>query len=135
MKKIILASAVSLLLPALVFAQNNGMEIGVGSSFTIKEFAAMLELPFIIFSVFLGFGVAFIVSQEMRSGFLLLASGILVMAVGHLLLMGQSLFNFFLPVYLFGPVAGSLVWLGALALTWGLIGLGLWRLRKLELSK
>lgn len=119
--------------PMLVsLAQESQMMMGADASFTIKEYASMLELPFMIFSVFLGFAVAFIVTREVRSGFFLLASGILVMALGHLFLMGQNLFQVFLPTYLFGPVGGSLVWLAALSLTWTLIGLGLWKLRKIE---
>lgn len=85
---------------------------------------SLLELPFIILAI----GFSFLNARAFRGGRLgrgmsLLAWGFVIMGIGHLLLMTQQLWGLDLLSRFFGS-AGQFLWLGALAATWVLSGLG-----------
>ena len=96
------------------------------------HFATILEVPVILFVLFLAFGVLFSLHKKLRSSFFLLAGGIILMGLGHLLLIWNGLFEIWIPSTFFGETLGSFIWLGVLLLSWILMAMGIWRLRLLN---
>ena len=94
-------------------------------------FFAFAELPFLIIALIFGF----ITARKLRGGIFgkgmnLIAWGFLVMAVGHLHMFIDKMFGFNLFNSLLGETGGTLAWILALMVTWGLSGLGFWSMYK-----
>lgn len=100
-----------------------------GDNFNI--FIGLFELPFLFMALIFSFLTAnALKGGKFGSGMSLLAWGFLVMAVGHLHMqidhhLGFNLFN-----TLFGNLGGKIAWFIALVVTWGLSGLGFYRIWK-----
>lgn len=95
----------------------------------MAQLIRLLELPFLFGCVYFAFRTA----RALRGGIFgegmrLLAWGFLVMAVGHLHLQVAEYLGFNLFDSLLGSPGGSIVWVFALLLTWGLSGLGFYRI-------
>ena len=91
------------------------------------NWTAILELPFLLVSVFFAFATAAKMKDgKFGKGMKLLAWGFLVMAVGHLHMQVQQFTGINLFEYLLGKKSGSIAWSSALLVTWGLSALGLY---------
>lgn len=93
------------------------------------NWTGIIELPFLLLSVFFAFATA----AKMRDGkfgkgMRLMAWGFLVMAVGHLHMQVQQFTGINAFETLLGKTMGSLVWSLALLVTWGLSALGLYHI-------
>lgn len=98
---------------------------------TIFELTTILELPFLIATVVF----AFLVASQLKGGVFgkgmtFIAWGALVMAVGHLHMQIEMLFDFNLFQNLFGYTLGSIIWGVALLTTWSLTSYGFYSIYK-----
>lgn len=124
-----LLAVVLLTQSGIVLAQHETAGGGMPPSFTMSTIVGLLELPFLFLCVYL----AFLTARALKggifgTGMMLVASGFLVMAVGHVHMQvikftGVDLFNM-----LFGNFGGSVAWVVALVLTWGLSGVGFYKI-------
>jgi hypothetical protein len=90
---------------------------------------AIIELPFLLLSVFFAFATA----GKMRDGkfgkgMRLLAWGFVVMAIGHLHMQVEQFTGINLLAIIFGKNIGGIAWSFALLATWGLSALGLYHI-------
>lgn len=89
----------------------------------------LLELPFLFGCVYFAFRTAHALRGGIfGKGMRLLAWGFLVMAVGHLHLQIAEYTGFDIFRTLLGSLGGSILWVLALLLTWGLSGYGFYRI-------
>jgi hypothetical protein len=91
------------------------------SSFTL----GLLEIPFLLLAIVYALRTA----GALRGGVFghgmgMMAFGLLVMAVGHLLMMADMLFGVNLLGVVLGNTLGSAFWVIALVASWGLMGFG-----------
>ena len=92
---------------------------------------AFAELPFLLIALVFGFITANkLKGGKFGTGMNLIAWGFLVMAVGHLHMFVDKLYGFNLFNSLFGPTGGTIAWILALMVTWGLSGAGFWSMYK-----
>ena len=91
------------------------------------DWTGIIELPFLLLSVFFAFATAAKLKDgRFGKGMKLLAWGFLVMAVGHLHMQVQQFTGINVFGKLLGKNLGSLAWSLALLMTWGLSALGLY---------
>ncbi|MBI3940610.1 MAG: hypothetical protein HY315_07220 [Acidobacteria bacterium] len=84
-----------------------------------------MELPFLVITVFFGFRTAnALKGGAFGRGMGLIAWGAVVMAVGHLHMQADQMFQFNLFATIFGAGGGSVAFLLALIVTWLLTGSG-----------
>ena len=89
------------------------------------DWTGIIELPFLLVSVFFAFATAAKLKDgKVGRGMRLLAWGFLVMAVGHLHMQVEHFTGINLFAKLLGKDLGSLAWSLALLTTWGLSALG-----------
>ena len=89
------------------------------------NWTGIIELPFLLVSVFFAFATAAKLKDgKVGKGMRLLAWGFLVMAVGHLHMQVEQFTGINLFAKLLGKSLGSLAWSLALLTTWGLSALG-----------
>ena len=111
---------------APIFAQQH-----VEHSAFEAEIFGLLELPFLIIAIVFSFLTASnLKGGKFGAGMSLLAWGFLVMAVGHIHMQLDHLFNFHLFKELLGEVGGKYAWFVALIITWGLSALGFYKIYK-----
>ena len=90
----------------------------------------LLELPFLIICIVFAFLTAkSLKGGKFGSGMGFLAWGFLVMAVGHLSMQLDSMYQFNLFSELFGDI-GHYFWYIALIATWSLSGVGFYKIYK-----
>lgn len=106
------------------FAQSHGTHMeGEAQIFGI------LELPFLIIALFFSFLTARnLKGGKFGTGMNLLAWGFSVMAVGHLHMQIDHLYDFNLFKEILGEKVGNYAWYIALILTWGLSALGFYKI-------
>ena len=89
----------------------------------------LFELPFLVFCIAFAFMTAgALTGGVFGKGMNLLAWGFLVMAVGHLHMQIDHLWDFNLFNTIFGQWAGTIAWILALVGTWTLSGLGFYKI-------
>ena len=126
MKKRFTTTLIFLLICIPVMAQSHNGHIS-----TEAEIFGLLELPFLVIAIVF----SFLTAKNMKGGKFgkgmnLLAWGFLVMAVGHIHMQVDHLFQFNLFNELMGATLGRYVWYGALILTWGLSAFGFYKIFK-----
>lgn len=95
----------------------------------MSTLVGLLELPFLFLCVYFAFSTARALKGGIfGTGMLLVASGFLVMAIGHVHMQIINFTGVDLFESLFGNVGGSIAWVLALVLTWGLSGVGLYKI-------
>ena len=108
-----------------------GVRLQTYSGMDLNTIIGLLEMPFLLIAVFFAFRTAnSLKGGVFGSGMNLIAWGALVMAIGHLHLQLQNLFDFNLFAILVGDVLGFVVWVVALVITWGLTGAGFYSIYK-----
>ncbi|HEX6958150.1 MAG TPA: hypothetical protein VF194_09210 [Ferrovibrio sp.] len=91
----------------------------------------LLELPFLFIAVIFAFRVATkLKGGAFGTGMQMLAWGFVVMAVGHLHMQIQHFTGINLFGSIFGEPGGDVVWVLALAATWGLSAYGFHQIYK-----
>ncbi|HLI19871.1 MAG TPA: hypothetical protein VKV32_02060 [Stellaceae bacterium] len=85
----------------------------------------LLEIPFLVVALFYSWRTA----SAMQGGIFgrgmgLMAGGLLVMAIGHVLMLLDNAFGIDLLQAIFGSTLGDILWVIALATSWGLTGTG-----------
>ncbi len=114
------------LIPSILWAQEH-----TSHSSSEAEIFGLLELPFLIIAIVFSFLTAKnLKGGKFGSGMSLLAWGFLVMAVGHLHMQIDHLFDYNLFNNLMGATIGRYAWYVALILTWGLSALGFYKIYK-----
>ncbi len=104
---------------------------GDSGSDSFNEIFGLIELPFLIIAIVFSFLTAKrLKGGRFGSGMQLLAWGFLIMAVGHLHMQVDSLYNFNLFNTLLGNTGGRAAWFIALVATWGLSALGFLKIYK-----
>lgn len=102
-----------------------------GGDKAFNEIFGLVELPFLIIAIVFSFLVAKrLKGGKFGSGMQLLAWGFLIMAIGHLHMQIDQVYNFNLFNTLLGDVAGRAAWFVALIATWGLSALGFHKIYK-----
>jgi hypothetical protein len=110
-------------LPALpAFAQMQG---DVHPGFNSSMFLGMLEIPFLGLAVFYSLRTA----SALRGGIFgrgmaLVAGGMLVMGIGHILMLADTALGIDLLSTYFGSVGSGALWITALVASWALTGTG-----------
>ena len=95
------------------------------------EFFGLLELPLLIMAIVFSFFTAKnLKGGKFGNGIKLLAWGFLVMAIGHLHMQVDHLFNYNLFTELMGASIGEYAWYAALILTWSLSAYGFYKIYK-----
>jgi hypothetical protein len=98
--------------------------------------SGFMELPFLLISVFFAFATAqALKGGKFGKGMNLIAWGFVVMAIGHLHMQIEHIYNFNLFKSLFGETGGTVAWFTALVITWGFSGLGFYSLLKASKGK
>ena len=111
-----------------VLQVNSGM---AASTPNLSYWSGIMELPFLLISIFFAFGTASALrGGKFGKGMNLLAWGFLVMAIGHMHMQVEHFYGFNLFKYLLGEMGGSIVWFIALVITWGFSGLGFYSIYK-----
>jgi PAS domain S-box-containing protein len=86
---------------------------------------AVLELPFLLLATGFGFLTAkTVIKSTIGRGMAFVALGSLVMAVGHIIMMSDQLWQEHILAELLGNVVGAWAWLVALCTSWLFYGLG-----------
>ncbi|RYG00225.1 MAG: hypothetical protein EOO02_15340 [Chitinophagaceae bacterium] len=97
----------------------------------MSYWSGLMELPFLLISVFFAFATAnALKGGKFGKGMNLIAWGFVVMAVGHLHMQAEHFYGFNLFKILFGELGGTLAWFVALVVTWGFSGLGFYSMLK-----
>jgi hypothetical protein len=126
MKKYTISSLVCLFVSATSVAQNHTEHVS-----TEAEIFGLLELPFLVIAIVFSFMTAKnLKGGKFGSGMNLLAWGFLVMAIGHIHMQVDHLFQFNLFNELMGETIGRYAWYTALILTWGLSAFGFYKIFK-----
>jgi hypothetical protein len=123
LRKIVRMAALGMaVLPAtLLPAAAQDMHAMTHSSFTL----GLLEIPFL--AVAIGYSLrtaGALKGGVFGRGMMLMAGGLVVMALGHVIMMLEMYFGINVLTLLFGSVLGSVLWVVALVLSWGLMGVG-----------
>lgn len=112
--------------PFLTYAQSQGNHGNAEA-----EFFGLLELPFLITAIVFSFMTAKnMKGGKFGAGMNLLAWGFLVMAIGHIHMQIEHLFDYNLFNNLMGETIGKYAWYAALIVTWALSALGFYRIFK-----
>ena len=138
-------SRVTLLLAALALlllggattasAQMPGHDMMAATPGSPTVLFGLLELPFLL----VGVVFAFMTAGALRGGVFgrgmtLVAWGFLVMAIGHIHMQLTDLFGINLFASVLGDTGGTLAWVAALVVTWGLSGLGFYSMYRVSRS-
>lgn len=127
MRTVALVAALALIVipdqAALALVPQEGTHLGG------VDLIRLLELPFLFGCVYFAFQTAYQLKGGIfGAGMQLLAWGFLVMAVGHLHLQIAEYTGFNLFENVLGSTAGTVLWIVALLLTWGLSGAGFYKI-------
>jgi uncharacterized membrane protein YGL010W len=107
------------------------LEIALQDGVNLNNYFGVLELPFLLIAVYFAFRTARALKGGVFGrGMSLIAVGALVMAIGHLHMQVLAFFDFNLFDEILGNVFGSIVWIIALIVTWGLTGAGFYSIYK-----
>lgn len=125
------------LIPLLLFyslmtynacAQEHGHQLQ-SENFDVTEIFGLLEIPFLFLCIFFAFKTATSMKGgAFGKGMALLAWGFLVMAIGHFHMQLDHFFGLNMLNKMLGKNGGSVVWFIALFATWGLSGLGFYKI-------
>ena len=114
------------LLPGVLWAQQHTDHFS-----SEVEIFGLLELPFLLIAIVFSFLTARnLKGGKFGAGMKLLAWGFLIMAVGHLHMQIDHLFEYNLFNELMGSNIGRYAWYLALILTWGLSAFGFYKIFK-----
>lgn len=112
-----------------LLAQHRAVDGGMDLSFTMTTIVGLLELPFLFLCVYFAFRTARALKGGIfGTGMMLIAAGFLVMAVGHVHMQIIQFTGVDLFATLFGNLGGSVAWVIALVVTWGLSGVGFYKI-------
>jgi len=85
----------------------------------------LLEIPFLLVALFYSWRTAAALHGGIFGrGMGLMAGGLLVMAIGHALMLVDNAFGVDVLEVTFGPTLSGVLWVIALAASWGLTGTG-----------
>jgi hypothetical protein len=120
-----------LLLVSLAAFSQHDSETHSTASDSFNFWFGLLEIPFLIFVI----ALSFIVSNSLKggkfgAGMSLIAWGFLVMAIGHIHMQVEHITGYNLFQDLLGETGGRISWFAALITTWGLSGLGFYKIYK-----
>jgi hypothetical protein len=102
-------------------AESHAFHPTFNSSFTL----GLIELPFLLVAIIYAFRTAGALQGGIFGrGMGLMAGGMVVMAIGHLLMMSDMIFGVNLLGEVFGATLGGILWVVALLSSWGLVGFG-----------
>ena len=102
---------------------------------TTNMLFGLLELPFLFLCIYFAFQTASALRGGVFGrGMMLLAWGFLVMAIGHAHMQIEHYFGHNLINDLLGLSIGRIVWIAALLLTWGLSGVGFYKIYRVSRS-
>jgi hypothetical protein len=102
----------------------------------IGYWSGLMELPFLIISVFFAFATArALKGGRFGKGMNLIAWGFVVMAIGHLHMQIEHFYGYNIFKSLLGETMGTLTWFIALIVTWGFSGLGFYSILKASRGK
>ncbi|HEU0064449.1 MAG TPA: hypothetical protein VFQ58_05435 [Flavisolibacter sp.] len=125
-----------------VLAQVNCSLIQVNNASVASEsqkigyWSGLMELPFLIISVFFAFATArALKGGRFGKGMNLIAWGFVVMAIGHLHMQIEHFYGYNIFKSLLGETMGTLTWFIALIVTWGFSGLGFYSILKASRGK
>ena len=146
MKKSVLFSSILLTLIIFLglplFAQVNCSLLQVNNASVAAEghkisyWSGVMELPFLLISVFFAFATArALKGGRFGKGMNLIAWGFVVMAIGHLHMQIEHFYGYNIFKSLMGETMGTLAWFIALIITWGFSGLGFYSILKSSRGK
>jgi hypothetical protein len=102
----------------------------------IGYWSGLMELPFLMISVFFAFATArALKGGRFGKGMNLIAWGFVVMAIGHLHMQIEHFYGYNIFKSLLGETMGTLAWFIALIITWGFSGLGFYSILKASRGK
>jgi hypothetical protein len=102
-------------------AAQDSLHATMHASFTL----GLLEIPFL--AVAIGYSLrtaGALKGGVFGRGMMLMAGGLVVMAIGHVIMMLEMYFGINVLDLVFGSLLGSILWVVALVLSWGLMGVG-----------
>lgn len=112
-------------LSALVSHPAAAQDHAIHAAFNSSLVLGLLEIPFLALAIVYGLRTAKALQGGIFGrGMALMAGGMLVMAVGHLLMMADMAFGVNLLGMIFGLTVGGLFWVVALVASWALVGTG-----------
>ena len=146
MKKSVLIPSILLIfiifLGLPIFAQVNCSLLQVNNASVAAEghkisyWSGVMELPFLLISVFFAFATArALKGGRFGKGMNLIAWGFVVMAIGHLHMQIEHFYGYNIFKSLMGDTLGTMAWFIALILTWGFSGLGFYSILKSSRGK
>jgi len=146
MKKSVLIPSILLIfiifLGLPIFAQVNCSLLQVNNASVAAEghkisyWSGVMELPFLLISVFFAFATArALKGGRFGKGMNLIAWGFVVMAIGHLHMQIEHFYGYNIFKSLIGETLGTLAWFIALIITWGFSGLGFYSILKSSRGK
>lgn len=125
-----------------LFAQVNCSLIQVNNASVAAEghkisyWSGIMELPFLLISVFFAFATArALKGGRFGKGMNLIAWGFVVMAIGHLHMQIEHFYGYNIFKSFLGDTMGTLAWFVALIVTWGFSGLGFYSILKSSRGK
>lgn len=115
----------------LISLIQNHHDANASEGFSQGELFGLLELPFLIIALIFCFLTAKrLKGGKFGKGMNLLAWGFLVMAIGHIHMQIDHLYNYNLFNIILGDGIGKVAWFTALITTWGLSALGFYQIYK-----
>jgi len=146
MKKSVLIPSILLIfivfLGLPIFAQVNCSLLQVNNASVAAEchkisyLSGVMELPFLLISVFFAFATARALrGGRFGKGMNLIAWGFVVMAIGHLNIQIEHFYGYNIFKSLMGGTLGTIAWFIALIITWGFSGLGFYSILKSSRGK
>jgi hypothetical protein len=146
MKKSVLFTSILLIfiifLGLPLFAQVNCSLLQVNNASVAAEghkisyWSGVMELPFLLISVFFAFATArALKGGRFGKGMNLIAWGFVVMAIGHLHMQIEHFYGYNIFKSLMGETMGTVAWFIALIITWGFSGLGFYSILKSSRGK
>jgi len=146
MKKSVLIPSILLIfiifLGLPIFAQVNCSLLQVNNASVAAEghkisyWSGVMELPFLLISVFFAFATArALKGGRFGKGMNLIAWGFVVMAIGHLHMQIEHFYGYNIFKNLMGDTLGTMAWFIALIITWGFSGLGFYSILKSSRGK
>jgi len=103
---------------------------------SLSLLSGFMELPFLLISVFFAFATAqALKGGKFGRGMNMIAWGFVVMAIGHLHMQIEHIYNYNLFKHLLGETGGTVAWFTALIITWGFSGLGFYSILKASKGK
>ena len=146
MKKSVLVPSILLVfiifLGLPLFAQVNCSLLQVNNASVAAEghkisyWSGVMELPFLLISVFFAFATArALKGGRFGKGMNLIAWGFVVMAIGHLHMQIEHFYGYNIFKSLMGETMGTIAWFIALIITWGFSGLGFYSILRSSRGK